>query len=102
MQMVADETQNEELYIIDHDQRGRINFYKNSITHMTLPVNMISLAILITSANGKTSRSKVTAEFEKIRDAFQRNLFIPICLNDTEAVMENTLSHFASEDIIKG
>jgi len=96
------EIQNEELYIIDHDQRGRINFYKNSMTHMTLPVNMISLAILITSANGKTSRSKVSAEFERIRDALSKEFVYSDLLNDTEAVMENTLSHFVSEDIIKG
>ncbi|HNX24207.1 MAG TPA: 1-acyl-sn-glycerol-3-phosphate acyltransferase [Spirochaetota bacterium] len=96
------EIQNEELYIIDHDQRGRINFYKNSMTHMTLPVNMISLAILITSANGKTSRSKVSAEFERIRDALSREFVYPDLLNDTEAVLENTLSHLSSEDIIKG
>lgn len=96
------ETQNEELYIIDHEQRGRVNFYKNTITHMTLPMNMISLAILITSSNGKTSRSKVTAEFERIRDALSKEFVYPDLMNDTEAVLEKTLSHLSSEDIIKG
>ena len=92
----------EELYIIDHDQRGRINFYKNSITHMTLPANMISLAILITSANGKTTRAKVSAEFERIRDALSREFVYPDLLLDTEIVLESTLSHLISEGVIKG
>jgi glycerol-3-phosphate O-acyltransferase len=96
------EAKQEELYIIDHEQRGRINFYKNSITHMTLPVNMISLAILITSVNRKTSRGKIAAEFERIRDALSREFIYPDLLENTEAVIENTLSHFASEKIIKG
>ena len=94
------ENQKEELFIIDHDQRGRINFYKNSITHMTLPVNMISLAILITSTNGKTSKSRVTAEFEKIRDALSREFVYPDLLNDTETVIKETISHFESEGAI--
>jgi len=93
--------QNEELYIIDNDQRGRINFYKNSIAHMTLPVNMISLAILAVSVNGKASKSKVTAEFERIRNLFSMEFIYPDLLNDTDAVMEQTLSHFSSEYITK-
>ncbi len=93
--------QNEELYTIDHDQRGRINFYKNTITHMTLPVNMISLAVLITSANKKTTKNKVISEFEKIRDALSKEFVYPDLLNDTDAIIESTLSHLASENYIK-
>jgi glycerol-3-phosphate O-acyltransferase len=93
--------QSEELYIIDHEQRGRVNFYKNSITHMTLPVNMISLAVLITAADKKTSKSRITAEFERIRDALSKEFIYPDLLNDTDLVIENTLSHFVSEGIIK-
>ncbi len=97
----AAEFQNEELYIIDHEQRGRVNVYKNSITHMTLPANMIALAIIITSSNGKTSKSKVSAEFERIRDALSREFVYSDELNDTETILENTLTHFSSENIIK-
>lgn len=95
------EAQDGELYIIDYDQRGRVNFYKNTITHMTLPVNMISLAIIITSANGKTTKSKVTAEFEKIRDALSKEFIYPDLLNDTETVVDDTLSHLSSENVVK-
>ncbi|PKL16716.1 MAG: hypothetical protein CVV49_14825 [Spirochaetae bacterium HGW-Spirochaetae-5] len=93
--------QSEELYIIDHDQRGRVNFYKNSITHMTLPVNMISLAVLITSTDKKTTKSRISAEFERVRDALSKEFVYPDLLNDTDTVIENTLSHFVSEGIIK-
>ncbi len=95
------EFQNQELYIIDHDQRGRVNVYKNSITHMTLPANIISLAILITSSNGKTSKSKVSAEFEKIREMLSREFVYSDEINDTETILESTLSHFSSENVIK-
>jgi glycerol-3-phosphate O-acyltransferase len=98
---IDEAVQSEELYIIDHDQRGRVNFYKNSITHMTLPVNMISLAVLITSTDKKTTKNRISAEFERVRDALSKEFVYPDLLNDTETVLENTLSHFVSEGIIK-
>ncbi|MCL2155091.1 MAG: 1-acyl-sn-glycerol-3-phosphate acyltransferase, partial [Leptospirales bacterium] len=90
-----------ELYIIDHEQRGRINFYKNSIIHMTLPLNMISLAILITSNDGKTTIDKISAEFERIKDIFSMEFIYQDIMNDTNKAAENTLRYLENTNIIK-
>jgi glycerol-3-phosphate O-acyltransferase len=98
----SDETSaGEELYIIDHEQRGRINFYKNSIIHMMLPLSMISLAILAAAAKKKISRSRISAEFEIIRDSFSKEFIYPDLLTDTDKAMDSTISHLSSEGIIK-
>ncbi|MCL1833248.1 MAG: 1-acyl-sn-glycerol-3-phosphate acyltransferase [Leptospirales bacterium] len=89
------------LYIIDHEQRGRINFYKNSIIHMTLPLNMISLALLITSNNDKTTINKTTAEFEKIKDMFSMEFIYQDIMNDANRAIENTFNYLANDKIIK-
>ncbi len=88
-----------ELYNIDHDQRGRISLYKNSIMHMLLPVNLFSLAAVVTSVSGKVSRAKVTAEFERIREALSREFVYPDSLNDTAAVIDSVTAHFVSQNV---
>jgi len=96
-----DETTKGDLYIIDHDQRGRINIYKNSIIHMTLPLNMISLALLTTSNNSKTTVNKTCAEFEKMKDIFSMEFVYQDIMNDTNRAVENTLSYLENANIIK-
>jgi len=90
-----------DLYIIDHEQRSRINIYKNSIIHMTLPLNMISLALLTTSANSRTTIKKTAAEFEKIRDLLSMEFVYQDIINDTNRAVEETLVYLKNENIIK-
>lgn len=90
----------EELYIIDHDQRGRINLYKNSIMHMTLPLNLFSLAVIVTAASGKSTKSKVSAEFEKLRDAFSREFVYPDYFYNTDSLLDPVIQHLVSQKII--
>lgn len=92
--------QTEELYNIDHDQRGRISLYKNTIMHMTLPLNILSLAVIVTAVSGKTSRLKVTAEFERLRDALSREFVYPDSLYRTDEVLDSVIGHLASGRII--
>ncbi len=88
------------LYVIDHDQRGRISLYKNSIMHMTLPLNLISLAVIATAVSGKTSKSKVTAEFEMLRDLLSREFVYPDSIYKTEQVIESVTEFLFSQNII--
>ena len=67
---------------------------------MTLPLNMISLALLITSDNDKTTVDKISAEFEKIKDMFSMEFIYQDIMNDTNRAVENTLSHLEEENII--
>jgi glycerol-3-phosphate O-acyltransferase len=93
--------QSEELYVIDHEQRGRINFYKNSIIHMILPVCMISLAILSVAAKKKNAKSKIAAEFEMVRDTFSKDFVYQELILDTEKVMDSVISYLTAEKIIR-
>ncbi len=90
----------EGLYLIDHDQRGRISMYKNSIMHMMLPINLVSLALLATAGTGKTTRQKVSEEFEKLRDLLSREFVYPESIYKTDAVIESTTQYLESRNII--
>jgi len=90
----------EELYLIDHDQRGRISIYKNSIMHMMLPINLISLALITTADTGKTTRQKVSGEFEKLRDLLSREFVYPESLYKTDAVIDSATKYLESLNII--
>lgn len=90
----------DDLYIIDHDQRGRISLYKNSIIHMTLPLNMVALAIIITASNNKTSRESIISEYEKIRDAFVKDFVYADFMYDANGVFDFAVNHFVDEKIL--
>lgn len=90
----------DELYIIDHEQRGRISLYKNSIIHMTLPMNMISLAIIIAASDGKAEKDKVISEYEKIRDDFTKDFVYADFMHDGGRVYDLVTSHFTDERIV--
>jgi len=90
----------DELFLIDHDQRPRINLYKNSIIHMTLPLNMIGLAIIITAKDNRSSKDKIIAEYERIRDSFTKEFVYPDLIYDSESVYDFTIKHLLSEKII--
>lgn len=90
----------DDLYIIDHDQRGRITLYKNSIIHMTLPLNMVALAIIIAASDGKASRESIIFEYEKIRDSFIKDFVYADFMYDGSVVYELAINHFADEKII--
>jgi len=94
-------TDGDDLYIIDHDQRGRISLYKNSIMHMTLPLNMLALAIVTSSSDRKSTREKVISEYEKIRSAFSKEFVYADLINDSNAVYELAAGHFAEAKIIE-
>lgn len=90
----------DELYIIDHDQRGRITLYKNSIMHMTLPLNMMALAIIMTEKDGRAEKERIISEFEKIRDGFSKEFVYADLMYDSKAVYEKTVGHFAAEKVL--
>lgn len=89
-----------DMYLIDHDQRGRISLYKNSIMHMLLPLNILSLAVLSVSASGRASKTKLYDEFEKIRDLLSREFVYPDSLYNTQPVIESVLEYLVSQKII--
>ena len=88
------------LYIIDHDQRGRINLYKNSIMHMTLALNMFSLAVLASSVSGKTTKARAAELFEKLRDILSREFVYPDSIYKTDETVESVTAYLVSRNII--
>jgi len=97
---IAAESRDDELYAINDDERARINFYKNSLIHVTLPINMVSLALLSTASEGKVSRSRVIDEFEKIRSIFSREFVYDDSLYNSEAVYEETVKYLETAGMV--
>jgi len=96
----AGENRDDELYVINEDERARINFYKNSLIHVTLPINMICLALLNAGSAGKVSRSKVIAEFELIRSIFSKEFVYDDSLYRSEAVYDETVRYLESRGMV--
>ncbi|HPF05901.1 MAG TPA: 1-acyl-sn-glycerol-3-phosphate acyltransferase [Spirochaetota bacterium] len=94
------DNEGDDLYIIDHEQRGRITLYKNSIIHMTLPLNMMALAVIITSSDNKASRENIISEYEKIRDSFKKDFVYADSMYDSNGVYELAINHFAEEKML--
>ncbi len=96
----AVENRDDELYVINDDERARINFYKNSMIHVTLPINMICLALLNAGSSGKVSRSKVIAGFELVRDIFSKEFVYDDSLYNSEAVYDETVRYLESRGMV--
>ena len=96
----SDESGGEDLYIINQEERARINFYKNSIMHMVIPANIMSLAVISTENSGKTTQSKVKAEFEKLRETLSKEFIYPDVMDDTEILYEKITGHFSDQGIL--
>jgi glycerol-3-phosphate O-acyltransferase len=90
----------DDLFIIDHDQRGRITLYKNSIIHMTLPLNMVALAIIISASENQAHKESIISEFEKIRDSFIKDFVYADFMYDSGGVYDLAINHFAGEKIL--
>ncbi len=90
----------DDLYVIDHEQRGRITLYKNSIIHMTLPLNMMALAVVISSSGNKAARESIISEYEKIRDSFIKDFVYADFMYDGSNVYDLAINHFDEEKII--
>ena len=94
-------SEEDELYIINDEERARINFYKNSMIHVTLPINMICLAILnVADESGKGDRSRVIAEFELIRGLFSKEFVYDDTFYNSEAVYDETVNYLELQGIV--
>jgi glycerol-3-phosphate O-acyltransferase len=91
----------DDLYIINDEERARINFYKNSMIHVTLPVNMICLAILGAAGGAaKVTKNKVIAEFERIRGLFSKEFVYDDSLYNSEDVYNETVKYLESRGMV--
>jgi len=90
----------DDLYIIDHEQRGRISLYKNSIIHMTLPLNMMALAIIIAASDNRASRENIISEYDRVRDSFIKDFVYADFMYDGNAVYDLAVEHFVKEKML--
>jgi glycerol-3-phosphate O-acyltransferase len=74
----------ETIYIIDEDSRGRINFNKNSIIHLLLPLAYFSLAFLLSEKDGIASENKVREHYGFLSDLFSDSFVYTDFLIDRE------------------
>ena len=80
-------------YVLNEDERVRINLYKNSIIHFFLPVTFISVLLLNSSGKEGISDSKLKEGFAGLMDFFSGEFTYPETMDDIDDVIEKNLSY---------
>ena len=75
----------DEFYVLNEEQRTRINFYKNNIVHFFLPVSFYSTALLCAAAGGTSAGAPVVNEgYSKLVGLFSREYVYPESMDDPD------------------
>ncbi len=92
----------ETIYIIDEDNRGRINFYKNSIIHLLLPLAYFSLAFLMSEKDAVASEKNVGEHYVYLSGLFSDSFVYTDFLNDREKSLSVTAKYLIeSEEVME-
>lgn len=88
-----------DLFVINEDDRARINFYKNSVIHFTLPV-ALTASIINRYRDTGIEKEKLKEEIENLKDLFSDEFVYMDSLDDPEKVVSESLSFFDRKGII--
>ncbi len=97
----SEELNGDELYSLSDEERIKINFYKNSILYFTLPVNMVSLAILANYGKKGVSPAKLKKSFSEIRELLSREFNYPEILDESTDIFKRTLGLMEDEGVVQ-
>ncbi len=90
----------DQLYALSEDERARINFYKNTIIHLMLPLSFSALGILYAAGKGAATKDEVFRVYLELRDFFSKEFVYPAFMNDDRAVFEKTLAYLNDKSLI--
>lgn len=89
----------EGLYVLNENERSRINFYKNTVVHFFLPAAYLSLSLL--SAEGESAEETALAvAFEDLRGLFEGEFIYAEGMYDTGATLEADLGYLVSKGLV--
>ncbi len=98
----------EGFYVLNEDDRARLNFYKNTVIHYFLPVTYVSLTLLLEESRGRFTREDIVSGCTILTDLFVEEFVYPDAISRVEnyvnqvvAFLERrgALSRSASGDI---
>ena len=84
------------LYVLNEDDRPRINFYKNTILHYMLPSAFVAITLMCQSKDGKITREKVREGCLFLHQLFTREFIYSGIMEDVEQITERGLAFFES------
>jgi len=93
--------QEDDFYVLNEDERSRINFYKNSIIHFLLPVTFISIAILSLKEKNQIGLKKVTERYHLLKQFFANEFVYSDLMGTSEERITAMLDFLDSKNIIK-
>jgi len=88
------------LYVLNDDDRPRINFYKNTILHYMLPAAFTAVVLMCQSKDGKMTREKVRDGCVFLHQLFRREFIYSGIMEDVERISEKALAFFESTGAI--
>lgn len=88
----------EGLYIINENERSRINFYKNTILHYFTPVSFISLTLI--AADGVAEESSLKENFAELQRLFSREFIYPDSFRDSSSLIERNCAYLEGQLIV--
>lgn len=89
----------EGIYSLNEDDRGRINFYMNSMIHFLLPVSYTALALL--SHKGKGSTSALEKRVRALKEFYSEEFIYSDLLTRCDEAVDHSIQYFASEGLVE-
>lgn len=91
----------EDMYLLKEENRARIAFYKNSISHFLLGIAYTSIGVLSCRRNGQTMYvSEIVEHFDYLKKLLTREFIYPEEPKDTESAVRLALSYYATRGIL--
>lgn len=88
------------VYTINENERARINFYKNSITHYFLPITYLSAILLNFAGSGEMDAGALHEKFIELRDLFSEDfIYSEEMLNPAE-IITGTLEYMERRSMV--
>jgi glycerol-3-phosphate O-acyltransferase len=90
----------EVLYVLNEEDRPRINFYKNTILHYMLPAAFTAISLLSQSRDGKVTRDRVREGCAFLHRLFSREFIYSDGMEDVDRFSARALEFYAAAGFI--
>ena len=92
--------QSSPFYVINEEQRPKINFYKNSIIQYFLPLSFLSLSILKLTNNENILVDDIKTEFTKLMDLFSKEFLYLENMYDSDKIINDSLHYLKVSSLL--
>lgn len=92
----------ETLYVLNEEDRPKLNFYKNTIVHHLLPIAVISLSIMSAAEESDTSRENIRKNYGEFMDVFGQEFSNLDDIRNFDGFYDSVTEFLITEEIITG